>query len=511
MVVVVLRLFFVMKRWIDQLTLRLRNRTESLLLIGLYSWVVIYRMEVIQAASWRYYLYDMLALMIVMLPVLYFSWNKIAWKERLAARTYWLRWLLVYVVYVPAALLTWLLVSTPGWHLQHQVGLCLGLTLILEFVLLVNAFFRDRWRQWKWIRKISFEKAILLCILLVCVMLSVMAVSSIGNPEYDYPNRLLLGFEFNIVKVVTRFPVFLAYTIQFLIMYAGGYLLFYLNNRVLVPMILKKQGVLIYCLIGLALVGVLYPIIGQVLAWLPFNKRLGYVFSANPFKPENGYAAVLILLITLPVVLALQWSRQNQTIMSLMKEKAEAELELLHQQLNPHFFFNTLNNLYALSLSQAKETPETILQLSALMRYTIYRSKEPAVNIVEEIRYLEDYIQLQQMRLKRKPDIRFERSVPDGAPPVAPLLFIVLVENAFKHGIEPATEPALLHLTLTVAEKHVRFVCTNSVDAPILETAAGIGLKNLRRRLELLYPGKHRFSTLQENHTFKAELELDLS
>jgi LytS/YehU family sensor histidine kinase len=101
--------------------------------------------------------------------------------------------------------------------------------------------------------------------------------------------------------------------------------------------------------------------------------------------------------------------KQNSQIVDPGKEKTETELDLLKQQLNPHFFFNTLNNLYALSAQQSKQTPESILQLSELMRYVIYKAKEPAVQVREEVKYLEDYMQLQQIRLKRKPDIQFAR------------------------------------------------------------------------------------------------------
>jgi LytS/YehU family sensor histidine kinase len=268
--------------------------------------------------------------------------------------------------------------------------------------------------------------------------------------------------------------------------------------------------VILYCLAGLAVVGIVYPIIAQLLALLPMTARLGNIFAENPFAFENGFGAIVIILLSLPVVLALQWSKQNSRIISLEKEKAQTELDLLKQQLNPHFFFNTLNNLYALSLQQSKQTPESILQLSELMRYVIYKAKEPTVQVQEEIKYLEDYMQLQQIRLKRKPDVQFKQEIGDGTPPIAPLLLIVLVENAFKHGIEPAEEKAFLHLSLHTTANRLYFSCTNSVEQDAEQTA-GIGLANLLRRLVLLYPGKHLLRTGIENHIFKAELELDLS
>jgi hypothetical protein len=312
------------------------------------------------------------------------------------------------------------------------------------------------------------------------------------------------------VSVFTYFGTFIGFVVQFVFMYLCGYFFFYVNDRLLVPMVLKKKGLVLYILAGMTVVAVTYPVISQLLLLLPINKRMGGIFMDNPFTLENAGGAILIILLSLPVVLAIQWSKQNNRIVSLEKEKVETELDLLKQQLNPHFFFNTLNNLYALSLQQSKQTPDSILQLSELMRYVIYKAKEPTVSLREEVKYLEDYIDLQQIRLKRKPAIQFLQEVSKEAPAIAPLLLIVLVENAFKHGVEPAEGTAFVHLSLQADEQRLRFTCVNSFEQ-VPTDGGGIGLSNLQRRLTLLYPGKHSLKTGVENHTFKAELELDLS
>jgi len=383
-------------------------------------------------------------------------------------------------------------------------------SILLELLLAATVYYQQRIQQWRWVQRLSLERSVLISTTLIAVILAAMAVSSIGNPAYDKADGLLVGFEFDVRKLITHFGTFLSFTVQFLFIYLCGYFFFYINNRVLVPKVLKLRGVILYCLAGLAMVGIVYPIIAQLLALLPLNGRLGKIFADNPFAFENGFGAIVIILLSLPVVLALQWSKQNGQIISLEKEKAQTELDLLKQQLNPHFFFNTLNNLYALSLQQSKQTPESILQLSELMRYVIYKAKEPMVQVQEEIKYLEDYMQLQQIRLKRKPDVQFKQEIGDGTPPIAPLLLIVLVENAFKHGIEPAEEKAFLHLSLHTTANRLYFSCVNSFEQEV-EKTAGIGLANLLRRLVLLYPGKHLLKTGIENHIFKAELELDLS
>ncbi|WP_162915435.1 sensor histidine kinase [Paraflavitalea soli] len=498
-----------MKRWNDLLGM-LKKHYETWLYIGLLCWVVIFQLLEQKSMGWGFYLKHLSLVLFLLLPVLVFSWYKEQWLQTWSRRRYLWWWVICFAVYLPLVIYGLGTLVLPNSHLQLLIVVSAGCSLLLELVLVANAWYQQRLHQWKWIQKLSLEKSILISVSLISVILAIMGVSSIGNPAYDEPGRLLLGFEFSLWKVITRFGTFLGFTVQFLFMYLCGYFFFYLNNRILVPKILKPKGLILYCMSALAAVGIIYPVIAQLLAWLPFNHRLGMIFSANPFVLENAFGAIIIILLSLPVVLALQWSKQNGRIMALEKEKAETELDLLKQQLNPHFFFNTLNNLYALSLAQSKQTPESILQLSELMRYVIYKTKEPAVSIQEEIRYLEDYIQLQRIRLKRKPDIQFSQEVAADTPSVPPLLLIVLVENAFKHGVEPAEERAFLHISLRADARRLYFSCINSFEQ---ETAnkGGIGLANLQRRLALLYPGKHQLKTGIENHTFKAELELDLS
>ncbi len=178
-----------------------------------------------------------------------------------------------------------------------------------------------------------------------------------------------------------------------------------------------------------------------------------------------------------------------------------SELDLLKQQLNPHFFFNTLNNLYALSLQQSRQTPESILQLSELMRYVIYKGQEAAVNIREEIKYVEGYMELQQIRLKKPLDLQFTQEISDDAPVIPPMLLIVFVENAFKHGWNPAEDAARLHLHLTCNARQLTFSCENSFEGETTSNT-GIGLSNLQKRLALLYPGRHVLKTAVKNHTF---------
>lgn len=490
------------------------KRLDAFLYLGLYCWLAVAGAIGITgnpAASFDHYSKALVTLLISMLPVLLFAWNRPQWRDAWSHKKYRTAWVLCFLVFVPFLLLGASLFRNSQFFFYRDVIFtgCI-FTLLLELILLLNSWLRRKRGQWQWIRSISLERAIFISIALIAVILSVMAVSSTGNPEFDKKGKLLIGFEFDGTKLLQQPLLFFWFLLQFIFMYGCGYFYFLINSKLLVPLVLREHGVMLYTLAGLALVSISYPLIGALLHWLPINQRLGNVFPADPFRLDNAFGAVLILLLSLPVLLALQWARQNSQITALEKARSETELALLKQQLNPHFFFNTLNNLYALSLQQSKQTPESILQLSELMRYVIYRAKEAEVAVSEEVKYIEDYIQLQQIRLKHQPEIQFTKDIHESTPRIAPLLLIVLVENAFKHGVEPAEEKSRLHLQLLTTATSVHFSCINSYEQET-GNGAGIGLQNLERRLQLLYPGKHQLKTEKENHIFKAELELDLT
>lgn len=194
----------------------------------------------------------------------------------------------------------------------------------------------------------------------------------------------------------------------------------------------------------------------------------------------------ILLLGPIPCFMGLWIYQQWKWFQELKTEKAEAELAMLQAQINPHFFFNTLNNLYALTLKNSEQAPEVILKLSDMMRYTIYEGKKDRVNIGDEINYLSNYIELHKIRHKKKVDIRFENKVnPDLK--IAPLLFIILLENAFKHGVETLSDSAYIYMNLHEKKGHIHFEIENNFEPNTTIESKGIGLSNLNRRLDLLY------------------------
>ncbi|WP_175635808.1 sensor histidine kinase [Pedobacter ghigonis] len=475
---------------------------------GLLLWVAICNCYDQHTAVWLTYATCILSLGFCLLPVLIFSFFKQRLKEKLPNKKYILYWCGCFLILLPVFTLLASQFQTGPLDLSDKLTTAMA-ALALELLLILNQYYQKKVQHIKWIKKIGLENAVLISIVLIALSISIMAVSSLNNPVYQREGFWLIGFEFNIRQLLHNFGVFLSFFSQFLIMYLCGYLLFFINSRWLVPKVLKEKGLLIYVLSVAATVALLYPLLAQLLISLPINTVFGRsIFEANPFELENAFGAFAIMLISLPVVLALQWGKQNNIILALEKEKSQNELDLLKQQLNPHFFFNTLNNLYALSLQKSDKTPESILQLSELMRYTIYKGKEKTVKLAQELDYITDYIQLQQIRLRKTLHFEFEKQVSDDQVEIAPLLLIVFIENAFKHGIEPADGEARLKLSLISNAQSLTFCAENSFDPEEISPDSGIGIDNLRKRLELLYPAKHTLDISTIGNIFKAELKL---
>lgn len=209
--------------------------------------------------------------------------------------------------------------------------------------------------------------------------------------------------------------------------------------------------------------------------------------------------------------LILSWLfSQIRSIRQLRNERGRAELMMLKSQVNPHFFFNTLNNLYGLTVEKSDLAPKVVLKISDMMRYTIYEGKKDFVPLSEELEYLKNFIELHEMRYHKKVDIQFNHQILDEDNQVTPLLFIILLENAFKHGVESLTKDAYIHISLIAGNGKVAFAIENNFDPAEQSEEPGIGLENLKRRLELIYPKKHGLSLLKKDHVYQAQLQLDI-
>lgn len=232
-----------------------------------------------------------------------------------------------------------------------------------------------------------------------------------------------------------------------------------------------------------------------------------YIDDLNVYLQQEK--EIKIILIIPFFVLIIGWVFQQWKWMkTLESKKAKAELSLLKSQINPHFFFNTLNNLYGLTVEKSDDAPNVVLKLSDMMRYTIYLGKEDLVPLKDEIDYLQNYIELHKIRYQKKVDIQFTYSNISNYK-IVPLLYIIALENAFKHGVEKLTENAYIHIIISTDNGSVIFEIENNFEIPETEHNPGIGLNNLKQRLRLLYPKKHQLTIKNNDSVYKLALKLD--
>nr|WP_321236874.1 histidine kinase [uncultured Psychroserpens sp.] len=231
------------------------------------------------------------------------------------------------------------------------------------------------------------------------------------------------------------------------------------------------------------------------------------VLFLGDFPPAIG--VIVLIYYAILLVLGIIWTIiQLKSLMTLKNENKKNELLHLQSQVNPHFFFNMLNNLYGMVDKDIEKSKSLILKLSDLMRYSIYEGEKNLVTLEEEVAYLKNYIELHKMRYHKNIDIQFNINIDNEKVKVIPLLFIILLENAFKHGVENLRKNAFVIINITANNAVIDFKIENNFEASELPEKQGIGIKNLKRRLELAYPKKHNFTFTNDNSVFKAHLQL---
>jgi hypothetical protein len=233
-----------------------------------------------------------------------------------------------------------------------------------------------------------------------------------------------------------------------------------------------------------------------------------------PFKAFGIYNHILTSLLISGFAMGLgvmEKLKQNEKKQKeLEKEKLNSELQFLKNQVSPHFFFNTLNNIYTLIGIDGSTAQESVLKLSKLMRYLLYESEHGETLLRHEIDFMNNYIDLMKLRLSPKVDLQidFPKEFPDYTIP--PLLFIPFIENAFKHGVSHR-ERSFIHVGMTIQEGAITFVTTNSIgrsSQPGDMQHSGIGLENVKKRLHLLFPERHNLSITKSETEFSVELTI---
>ena len=249
---------------------------------------------------------------------------------------------------------------------------------------------------------------------------------------------------------------------------------------------------------------------GQFLA-SHMNWNIETAFTPS-FFGTMFFSGFFILMLSLPLWLVDSWFKKGELEQELKTYQLEAELRFLKAQVNPHFLFNALNNIYSLSFTESKKTPEMILKLSDMMSYMLYDCKSEQVKLTSEIEYLHNYIVFQQLKKDGEYNIEFKTSGDLDYLYITPMLFIPFFENAFKHGNLNNTQEGWMKSYLKVENNNLQFQMSNSFEQKHKKAAkSGVGLENIRERLLLLFPNQHEFNIESDENIFKIDLTLKLA
>lgn len=207
---------------------------------------------------------------------------------------------------------------------------------------------------------------------------------------------------------------------------------------------------------------------------------------------------------------------EKHQIEILKKEKATNELKFLKAQIHPHFLFNTLNNLYALTMAKSDVAPKVVVKLSEMLDYMLYQCNEPSISIDKEIELIQHYIDLEMLRYGNRVKVDFNHQLSQSNTQVAPLLLLSLIENAFKHGVSTTFSNPVIRIDLVVKDEALYFSISNSkpihvTAQPIADERNGIGMTNVKRQLELNYPNQHELEIDETTTTYTVSLKIDLN
>ncbi|MCF3108802.1 histidine kinase [Niabella sp. CC-SYL272] len=222
----------------------------------------------------------------------------------------------------------------------------------------------------------------------------------------------------------------------------------------------------------------------------------------------NFFSTLWYLALMLALKLSMDWYDQQLLIQKITVEKLHAEVAFLRSQVNPHFLFNALNNLYALTLKKSDEAPGVVLKLSELMEYMLYESNEAYIPLEMELGYLHNYMELERLRTNHQADIRVHVEGVAERCFIPPFLILPLLENAIKHGLGRANGNAFLHLDIQIDGALTVILTNSTAHSTSAERKGGIGLQNLKKRLELLYPGRYTLQTKEPPGVYIAFLKI---
>lgn len=426
----------------------------------------------------------------------------------------WLRWLLWAAgMALPLLLLWW----WPAYWQQTAASFLLwgqiaGLAMLYQLQQLYQRQQRSRRRRW-WSLDGVLALLLLLWVLSWTLLLTSHEPGLAGQPiplQLDWP------------RILQQPGLWLWYGWQLSVLALVMFGCYWFNRYLLIRKVLARQGLLPFVLLSLSGILLCYAPLTALLLQLPMNQPVLVpavpAGNHNPFDWYNLNFMFLQWLLTTPLILAFERQQQDSTLAQVRQLQLQTELQLLQQQINPHFLFNTLNNLYALCLTKAESAPAMVLQLADLLRYVVYQGQQTQVTLQQELEYLQYYLALQQLRQAQPLQLTLQLPADAKRYTLPPLLLIMLLENAFKHGIEPDSKAAVLQIIINIRQQRLELDMLNSIPATASTAAvdghqsAGMGLANLQRRLRLLFGSNFQLQSAFEPHTgyWRANLQLPL-
>jgi len=330
----------------------------------------------------------------------------------------------------------------------------------------------------------------------ICVLLYFVLTTN-----YDYYSGYRQILDFNVMVIVTQ--AITAYTCLY----------------ILIPRFLNKRKYILFAISVLVLLLVMFAIYNFFKVWYYDPKYYETYNESGKFYARESFltrfsnisvflSKIIKFLTPTALLLIAKFYKNQQQFLQLKEQKKAAELSALKNQLNPHFLFNTLNNLYALAIEKSEKTPEVIERLSDILDYILYRCKDKFVSIEKEIELIENYLALEKVRYGKRVAISFEKTIKSDVK-IAPLILLTFIENAFKHGVKQELKQAKIHLELITENDSITFKIRNSKPFVKIESRTEkLGLKNVKKQLELLYPEAQDLQILDTQKEYSVTLTL---
>lgn len=301
------------------------------------------------------------------------------------------------------------------------------------------------------------------------------------------------------------------YLFSYILIWLVYVILYYTCYSFLIPVLLLKRKFFLYSACSLLLILALYFAI-QVVVTGNFEFLLGPDMGGHPVFNRNLlllYGLLLVYIASISTKVLIKIKNNEEKKEEIMEKRISTELLYLKQQVNPHFLFNTLNNIYALSIKSPEITPAAILKVSSILRYTLYKSDNPLALLKDELEIISSYIDFQKMRFKNGLPITYNVSGPIDDFKIEPFILLPLIENAFKYGMANIND-TFINIQITINSNNLKFSISNKkcyTTESDLEHS-GIGIKNIKRRLDLVYPDCHKFKIVDKDEIFSVSMDL---